>query len=102
MPVQGNLARLFDLSASSLDLSLSGSGYLVYLHGNSLGDLAVAQNLNQVGGMLDDALGDQRLAVYGFASLEVLLDAGNIDGQILNMVDVAEARQLGKTTCQGV
>lgn len=37
---------------------------------------------------------------YYFASFVVLLDTANVNGKVLNMVDVAEARELRKTTSQ--
>lgn len=50
--------------------------------------------------MLDDALGNQGIAVYHFASLILFLDTAYVNGEVLDMVDVTEARQLRKTTCQ--
>lgn len=37
---------------------------------------------------------------YYFASFVVLLDTAYVNGKVLNMVDVAEARELRKTTSQ--
>ena len=50
--------------------------------------------------MLDDALGLQRSAIDDVAGLELLLETGDVDGQVLDAVDVAEAGQLRQTTGQ--
>ena len=50
--------------------------------------------------MLDDALGLQGSTVDDVAGLELLLETGDVDGQVLHAVDVAEAGQLRQTTGQ--
>ena len=52
--------------------------------------------------MLDDALGGQRLAVDDLAGLELLLETADVDGQVLNAVDVAETGELRQTTRERV
>ena len=59
---QLNLARLFNLSASSLNLGLRASRNLVNLDREGLGELAVAENLDEVFVVLDDALFDEGVA----------------------------------------
>jgi hypothetical protein len=50
--------------------------------------------------VLDDALSYEGFTVYHFASFIVLLDTANVNGKVLNMVDVTEAGELRKTTSQ--
>ena len=95
-----SLARQFNLSACCLDFGLSRSGDLVDLDSQGLGDFAIAENLNGLGSLLDDALGNKGLAVDGLAGLELELKTGNVDGGVLDAVDVAEAGELRQATSQ--
>ena len=47
--------------------------------------------------MLDDALFLEGIAVDDVASLELLLETGDVDGQVLHTVEVAETRELRQT-----
>ena len=95
-----NLARQFNLSTSCFDLLDSRCGDLINANGQGLGDFAVAQNLYQIVGMLDDAGSNQGFAVYNVASFELSVQAGYVDGDVLDTVEVAEAGELRQTTCQ--
>ena len=50
--------------------------------------------------MLDDALGLEAFAVHHVAGLEGLLETLHVDGQVLHVVDVLEARELRQTTSE--
>ena len=100
MHLQGSLARLFDLSSSCFDLGFRRSRDLIHLHRQSLGDLTITKHLDERVSVLDDALGREALAIDHVTGLELLFETGDIDGQVLDTVDVRQAGELRETSRQ--